>query len=382
MLIILQTIFAAMLIALSDYLFYGCATISAILLFYYLYFFSRLAFFKPKETDTHTDSPVSIIVCSRDELNNLRQNVPQILQQQYEAPFELLVVNDNSSDNTRHEMQWLSLQQQRLKVINIDSEASIYTGKKYPLSIGIREATHGHLLLTDADCAPASENWSSLMMSAFSQQTEIVIGYGAYQKLPGLLNKIIRFETFHSALQYLSYALAGLPYMGVGRNLSYKKELFSRHRGFASINHIPGGDDDLFINKAATNKNTAIVTNPNAHTISIPKKSWGDWKRQKTRHYSTSKYYKPKHKFLLGLYSLSQFLFYPLLITTAILFSWQIAVGIFVVKSTIQYIVFSKAMKQLNESDLIGWIVLMDMWMFFYYLLFAKTLWKKEKKKW
>ena len=163
----------------------------------------------------------------------------------------------------------------------------------------------------------------------------------------------------------------------------FKKSILISNRIIsASINHIPGGDDDLFISKAATNKNTAIVTNPNAHTISIPKKSWGDWKRQKTRHYSTSKYYKPKHKFLLGLYSLSQFLFYPLLITTAILFSWQIAVGIFVVKSTIQYIVFSKAMKQLNESDLIGWIVLMDMWMFFYYLLFAKTLWKKEKKKW
>jgi hypothetical protein len=80
---------------------------------------------------------------------------------------------------------------------------------------------------------------------------EIVIGYGAYNKRPGLLNKIIRFETFHSALQYLSFALAGTPYMGVGRNLSYKKDVFLRNKGFSSINHIPGGDDDLFINKVA-----------------------------------------------------------------------------------------------------------------------------------
>lgn len=325
---------------------------------------------------------LSMIVCAKSELRNLEKNVPLLLQQHYDAPHELLVVNDNSEDETKMVMQWMAREQEGLKLINMEREAKLNVGKKYPLSIGIRESKYSHLLLTDADCVPASYQWASKMQNAFGPGIEIVLGYGAYEKSEGWLNKIIRFETFHSALQYLSYALAGQAYMGVGRNLSYTKELYLKHKGFAFINHLPGGDDDLFIKKTATATNTAIMIDRDAHTISKPKTSWSEWKHQKTRHYSTSKYYKPKHKILLGMYSLSQFLFYPMLIATAIMFSWQIALGIFILKSAIQFMIFSNAMKKLNEADLTKWIFIMDIWMFFYYLVFARTLWKKDTNNW
>lgn len=357
--------------------------VTLVLLFYYLFFFARLAFLKNRQDGALADlPPLTTIICAKNEQYNLEKNIPGLLQQQYEAPFELLLVNDNSEDDTKHVMQWMSRDYPRLKVINIERKNKESVGKKYPLSIGIREAKHEHLLLTDADCLPVSEQWASKMASAYLPGIDIVLGYGPYEKHPGFLNKVIRFETFHSALQYLSYALAGHPYMGVGRNLSYKKELFTQHKGFTSINHIPGGDDDLFISKAANKSNTAIMIDTDAHTMSVPKKTWAAWKHQKTRHYSTSKYYKLKHKFLLGLYSFSQFSFYPLLIATACFFSWQIALIVLVLKSAVQYLVFSKAMKKLNEQDLAGWIFLMDLWMMVYYLLFANTLWKKEKKSW
>lgn len=364
-------------------LFYIFLIISCFLLFYYLYFFARLAFFKSQQEGISSHLPsLSTIVCAKNEQYNLEKNIPILLQQQYDTPNELLLVNDNSEDDTRHVMQWMSRDLSRLKVINIERKNKESIGKKYPLSIGIREAKYGHLLLTDADCLPASDQWAAKMAGAYRPGIDIVLGYGPYEKHPGFLNKVIRFETFHSALQYLSYALAGHPYMGVGRNLSYKKELFAQHKGFSSISHIPGGDDDLFISKAANGTNTAIMIDADAHTMSVPKKNWAAWKHQKTRHYSTSKYYQLKHKFLLGLYSLSQFLFYPLLIVTASVFSWQVALTVLAVKSAVQYLVFSKAMKKLNESDLVGWIFLMDIWMMVYYLLFAPTLWKKEKKTW
>ncbi|MCH5597336.1 glycosyltransferase [Niabella ginsengisoli] len=296
------------------------------------------------------------MVCARNEQHNLEKNLPTLLQQNLDNGYELVLVNDNSEDDTKQVLQWMARNNPLLRVVNIERKGNDRIGKKYPLSIGIREAKNEHFLLIDADCVPASNQWAQKMMDAFEQDIEIVLGYGAYEKHPGLLNKIIRFETFHSALQYLSYALAGQAYMGVGRNLSYKKEVFFRHKGFASISHIPGGDDDLFISKAAKNNNTAIVIDTDAHTISVPQKTWQNWRRQKTRHYSTSKYYKPKHKLLLGLYSLSQFLFYPLLIAAAVISGWQIALAAFVIKSTIQYIIFSKAMKRLNETDLIKWI--------------------------
>jgi hypothetical protein len=220
------------------------------------------------------------------------------------------------------------------------------------------------------------------MQDAYEDDTEIVLGYGAYIKRPGILNKLIRFETFHTALQYLSYALAGTPYMGVGRNLSYKKDVFLRNKGFSSINQIPSGDDDLFINQVAKGENTRIEIDPETHTLSEPKKRWSDWMTQKYRHYTTSKYYKPRHKFLLGLYSLTLFLVYPLLAVSIIFFNWWMALAVYGVRLLIQAVVYFKAMKRLNEADLMPWFLALDIWMFFYYLFTLPAIWKAPRKNW
>jgi len=180
----------------------------------------------------------------------------------------------------------------------------------------------------------------------------------------------------------LSYAMAGMPYMGVGRNLSYKKDLFIRNKGFSSINHIPSGDDDLFINKVATKKNTVVVIHPEAITRSIPKTTWSGWLRQKSRHYTTAKYYKPKHKFLLGLYFITQFIFYPLLAAGFVFYDWKYVAGLFGLRLIIQAPVLYKSMKKMGEQDLWPWFVFLDMWMFFYYLIFAPALWRKPRPRW
>jgi glycosyltransferase involved in cell wall biosynthesis len=286
----------------EEILFYVFAIVTILQLYYYLWFFRRVAFYKKKQKDQTQQHPVSVIICARDEDENLARNLPGVLVQNYPSTSEVIAVNDNSVDDSKYILQELKKTFKSLNVVELTQEAKLISGKKYPLSVGIREAKHEVLLLTDADCVPSSEHWIQKMQDGYGGDVEIVLGYGAYHKRKGLLNKLIRFETFHTALQYLSYALAGIPYMGVGRNLSYKKSLFFRNKGFSSINHIPSGDDDLFINKAATKNNTAVVIDPDAVTRSIPKTSWGAWLRQKSRHYTTAKYYKPKHKFLLGLY--------------------------------------------------------------------------------
>ena len=220
------------------------------------------------------------------------------------------------------------------------------------------------------------------MQNGYSEGIEIVLGYGAYNKLPGVLNKLIRFETFSTALQYFSYALAGIPYMGVGRNLSYKKDIFIRNKGFSSINHLQSGDDDLFINKVATKTNTAIVINPEAHTLSEPKKTFKNWIRQKNRHYTTAAFYKPKHKFLLGTYQSTSFLFYPLMALSIIFFNWWMALIVYSVRLIFQAIMYSKSLNKLNEKDLLPWFWLLDIWMFFYQLIFISALWKKPNQNW
>lgn len=365
-----------------EIIFYLFAGITAIQVFYYLFFFSRITFYKAKQKTQSQQHPVSVVICARDEDENLARNLPGVLVQNYPSTYEVVVVNDNSLDDSKYILQELKKTFKSLNVVELTQEAKLISGKKYPLSIGIREARHEVLLLTDADCVPASEHWVQKMQHAYGEQTEIVLGYGAYHKKTGLLNKLIRFETFHTALQYLSYALAGIPYMGVGRNLSYKKELFIRNKGFSSINHIPGGDDDLFINKVANKKNTAITIDPETITRSIPKTSWNGWFRQKSRHYTTAKYYKPIHKFLLGLYFITQFLLYPLLAAAAVFYNWQLALIVFGVRFLLQALVLHGAMKKMDEKDLWPWFLFFDLWMFFYYLIFAPALWKKPAARW
>jgi len=349
---------------------------------FYAGFFSRLAFYKPAPKLHNEQRPVSVIICARDEADNIVKNLPGVLVQTYRTSHEVILVNDNSSDDTKYLADELRKTFKNLVPLQLNQEAKLMAGKKFPLSMGIRAARYETLLLTDADCVPASENWMQLMQDGYNPQTEIVLGYGGYRKQDTFLNKLIRFETFHSALQYLSYALAGIPYMGVGRNLSYKKEVFIRNKGFSAINNIPGGDDDLFVNKVANKKNTSIVIDPEAHTLSETKKTWEEWYTQKNRHYSTAKFYKGIHKFLLGLYSATQFLFYPFAIVAAVFFHWWIALAVFGVKLILQAFIYFKAMKKLNESDLFPMFVFFDLWMCVYYVLFLPSLFKKEKKTW
>ncbi|MEO7923053.1 MAG: glycosyltransferase [Chitinophagaceae bacterium] len=366
----------------KEILFYLFIAVTLVQVFYYAWFFWRVAFYKAKPKSQSQQHPVSVIICARDEDENLARNLPGVLVQSYRSTCEVVVVNDNSLDDSKYILQELKKTFKTLNVVELTQEAVHISGKKYPLSVGIREAKHEVLLLTDADCVPASEHWVEKMQDGYSNGVEIVLGYGAYHKKKGFLNKLIRFETFHTALQYLSYALAGIPYMGVGRNLSYKKSLFFSAKGFSSINHIPSGDDDLFVNKAATKKNTAVVIDPDAVTRSIPKTTWSGWLRQKSRHYTTARFYKIKHKFLLGLYFATQFIFYPLLAVTIIFYDWRLVVPVFGLRLLLQGFVLYRSMEKMGEKDLWPWFIILDMWMFFYYIIFAPALWRKPRKGW
>lgn len=363
-------------------LFIAFCVVTAVQLFYFVGFFMRLAFYRKPNKDISRQHAVSVIICARDEAGNLAENLPEILQQQYPSTFEVIAVNDNSFDDSKYVLEYLSKTFRQLRPVELKQEARLIQGKKFPLSVGIKEAKHELLLLTDADCKAASPHWIEKMQDGFTAQKEIVLGYGAYVKEPGLLNKLIRFETFLSALQYFSYALAGIPYMGVGRNLAYKKELFFRNKGFSMHNQLPGGDDDLFINRVANGKNTAIVIDPESFTFSKAKSTWSSWRNQKTRHYTTGKYYKGIHQFLLSVYAVSHFLFYPLLIATAIFYSWIFAIAIYGFRLLLQGIVYFRTMSKLKESDLFWIFPLLDIWQWLYYLLFANTLFKKPGSNW
>lgn len=321
-------------------------------LVYYWFIFSRLAFYNAsKRPVSDKQEPVSVVICAKNEYHNLVRFLPLILEQNY-PEYEVIVVNDASDDDTFYLLREMRDKYSRLNVINIHQNLNFFVGKKFPLSIGIRSAKYETVLLTDADCFPSGPDWISSMQSVFTEKTRVVLGYGAYISQRGLLNKLIRFDTLHVAMQYMSLALAGLPYMGVGRNLAYHKELFFKVGGFMKHYKITSGDDDLFINEVAFGSNTRIQPATEAITFSKPKQSFASWFRQKKRHLTTGGSYRTPHKITLGLFSLSQLVFYSLLIVLAVLgVNWMLLLGIYVLRLISQTIIIKKCMTRLGEKN-------------------------------
>lgn len=296
---------------ISEPLFIAAAGIWLIQVFVNLTTFRKLIFQKPdcNPPESHPQG-VSVIISAKNEALNLRANLPEILTQDF-SPFEVIVVNDQSEDGTKEIVENYQAQYQNLKLVNIEEHVKKRAGKKFALTMGIKKAENEILLLTDADCRPASKHWISLMQRHYKdEKTQFVIGFSPYESKPSPLNTFIQYDTFMTAYSYLGLGMAGMPYMGVGRNLSYRKSLFMANKGFAKYQHVPAGDDDLFVNDLGKKDNVAFELCPESFMISKPKEAIKNWFRQKSRHLSVGKYYKKSHQLVLGLLGLINLAFY------------------------------------------------------------------------
>ncbi|MBC8051731.1 MAG: glycosyltransferase [Sphingobacteriaceae bacterium] len=352
-------------------------------LYYITVINSRLSKFKPVEVDeVKIKLPVTVIICARNEEKNLEKNLPLIFEQEY-PDFEVVVVNDCSGDETHMVLRGFASLYPRLKVVTITEHERFKHGKKFAVTLGIKAATKEYLLFTDADCEPASKYWIENMQRHFREGKEIILGYSPYKIQKGFLNRLIRYETFITALNYFSHALCGNPYMGVGRNMAYTKSLFFRGKGFASHMHILSGDDDLFVNQNATPDNVAIEIHPDTHIWSEPKSIFSSYFTQKVRHMGAGKAYRSEHKRMLFFQTGSGILFYVCLITMIVLKAqWWMLLSFYLLRLTVQLIVFYPILKKLNYKDLIWRIPLLDLIFNFYILVLSIVSLFKKKVKW
>jgi len=328
------------------------AIMAGIQIFYYLKYYRRAAYFKQNNITREIElPPLSVVICARNEAANLSRFLPGVLEQDY-PQFEVIVVNDCSEDETMDVLGEMLKRYSHLKVSTIMKDPGFTHAKKLAMLIGIKAATHDLLVFTDADCCPAGKNWLSYMASS-SANAEITLGYGGYCAAKGFLNRYIRYETMFTGMQYTGMALAGVPYMGVGRNLAYTRSCFFARGGFGPHNHILSGDDDLFVNRNANASNCTVVLNTEAYTWSVAPKSVGEWVRQKRRHFTTAKYYKTPDKIRLFIEPFSRVSYYGLLITLLImLVSWPVVAGIALSRLLTRSLIINKTCKTLNEPHL------------------------------
>lgn len=322
-------------------------------LYFYLFFYLKISKKESPNNNTNNETPVSIIICARDEEDNLRNHLPIILDQDY-PNYEVVVVDDCSEDDTEILLANLKNNYPNLRSTTIKKDEKFKHFKKLALTIGLKSAKNEWVLLTDADCMPTSRKWLSSMASNLNDQTEFVLGYGRYNKTSGLTNKIIRAETALTGIQYLSFAISGNPYMGVGRNLAYKKSIFFNNKGFASHINLISGDDDLFVNKHANKSNTKVQFDFKSQTTSIPKSNFKSWFYQKRRHITTGSLYNKKSKILLGTELLSRVILIistPLIMMQKGLFIWiSIALAIWFLT---QIIVVKRGLNRLKERQIL-----------------------------
>lgn len=363
------------------YIIYGILGILLLFqLYYILFIYGKLAFYKVKSyQDANNLAPTSVIICAYNEEENINRFLKSILEQDY-PQFEVVVVNDSSTDETKWILQQFKTQYPNLHIVEIKEHIQLKHSKKFALTLGIKGAKYENLVMTDADCEPVSKHWLREINGAYQENIEIVLGYSPYFKEKGFLNKLIRFETAHTAMSYLSYALKKNTYMGVGRNLSYLKSLFFKGKGFNAHMHIKSGDDDLFINQNATKTNVNIAIHPDAHMYSVPKTTWKSYYKQKARHSGASVMYKKSHQWMLATQLITSVLFYLFLGIAAIIFPqfWYIPLGAFFLRYIIQLLTFKPIYNKLAVKDLLIWLPILDL--FFYFYICFNGIFNRKKK--
>lgn len=353
--------------------------ISALIQFLYVVLiYSRLAFRKVNKIINNdlTYSPITVIIAARNDSDNLFNNLPLILEQDY-PDFEVIVVNHQSIDESYHILNAYKMQYPHLKVVEVERSKHLGVGKKLPITLGIKAAKHEHLILTDADCQPTSNEWLKGMVAMFSEKKHLVLGYGPYKTEKTFLNKVIRFDTTMIAVNYFSFALSKIPYMGVGRNLGYTKSLFNSVHGFKSHYSISSGDDDLFVQDAATKTNCAIQLNPTTFCYSQAKQSWSEWFNQKSRHYSTSVKYSVIKKIMLGIYPMTLLLLLFSFVILLLDIEYSILSSLILGTITlIKWFVFGKCFAKLKANSFILFFPLLEV----LYAIFIPFLYYTSEK--
>jgi glycosyltransferase involved in cell wall biosynthesis len=327
---------------------------------YYVVFFGKFSFTKP-QTSTPKRIPISVIVCAKNEEENVKNFVPLLAQQNY-PDFEIVLIDDASSDETLELFEEFEKQYSNIKLVKVKNNEAFWGNKKFALTLGIKAAKNEYLLFTDADCYPKTTKWITEMSSQFTNEKTIILGYGAYEKIKNsFLNKIIRFETLMTATQYFSWAKLGKPYMGVGRNMAYKREEFFNTNGFIEHMKIRSGDDDLFINQAANAKNTTVCYTPDSFTFSKPKTTFKDWFTQKRRHVATAKHYKLFDRSQLAVFYASQLLFIVLpIILLVFQFQWIIVLSLITFRYIFAWTSIGFSAGKLKEKDVMFWFPLLE----------------------
>ncbi len=341
---------------------------------YLLWINDKLSFQRHYRDSYFTDK-ITLIICAKNESQHLKAHLHTWLSLEH-IDYTLLLVDDGSTDDTAIFLQ--GIQHPRLQYMYISAEEKIGKGKKYALQKGIDLANTEWVLLTDADCLPYSPLWAAQMMRKASAN-EVILGVSPYKHhSSGLLAYLIDYETMLTAIQYGAWASAGVPYMGVGRNMAYKKNLI-QHIDAAHYYASASGDDDIFIQHISDKARFTTALELESRTFSYAPKDFNTWIRQKTRHYSTGFQYKFLHQLGLGAFIFTKVGIHSIgIILLLQLSTYALVYAIYLCINSFMLIFINKKIKMpLNNN----WLFITDFLMaYLYVFLGIKSRFSKSER--
>ncbi|MBK9270770.1 MAG: glycosyltransferase [Saprospiraceae bacterium] len=338
--------------------------------------FAGLVHYVPKSPESQSNQrlpPVSVIICVHNHKEKIIQLL-RVLSGQHYPQFEIIISDDGSSDGLKEYIQNEFTGFKNLKYI---FETKTVAGKKPALIRAIESSKYEYLLLTDADCLPVSEYWIREMTTPVIKGDQMVLGFSPYIFKTGILNLIIRFESTLNGIQYLSSALRGKVYMGVGRNLLYHKSIFNP----SLLNlDIPFGDDDLFVNKIGPFVSTAVVLSPNSMVFSEPKNDWKSYFQQRRRHFAAARHYNWENRLFLGVYHFSLILFYFFLILGIFSSFGNCIILMYLIRLLVVWFIFAFSAQKLESRDMVLKFPFLEPIYLVFLLVQAPFIWIKPAK--
>lgn len=345
-------------------------------LLYWILLFSRLAMKKAVYNEQQV--PVSIIVCVKNNIRGIQQLLPIILKQNHQQ-FECIIVDDFSTDGLQNYLHQIA--DERVKWHSCTQDIP---GKKKALSEGIALAKYDWILLTDADCVPASLDWIRWMLASATERTDLVLGYGAVRNEGSFMSLMVMYETAYIAMQYLSYAMRGKAYMGVGRNLMFRKRSFESKKVYENNMDLASGDDDFLVQALAKKDNVAICLHPNAFTYTSAPVDFTSYRKQKSRHVTTSVRYAREIQWALGFFGFCHIAIY-FLMALNLVFMWfplGVAGGALLLMWGIMLVIQLPIYVKLKALPSLSWLPVADFFFAMFYLLLLPDTIKRDTTKW
>ena len=291
-------------------------------LFFYLSVYRKPYAYEKKRKESNIptkDLPgISVIITTKNNAAELKKNLPFVLDQDY-PNFEVIVVNSDSTDETDMVLKAAAIKYPRLYHTFVPANTDAINEKKLALTLGIKAAKNNILLFTEAYCRPCSSQWITAYGKEFVRGRDIVLGFSRLtipKRVP--MRQFILFDNLIHHLKFLSMAIENRPFMGIGRNMAYKKELFFANKGFSPILNREGGEDDLYINRIARGKETGVVLSPDSMTETTSVDNFFTWRALKSKYLYTKQFYKGFSSHLFRYDTFSKYAFYAVLITSIV----------------------------------------------------------------